>query len=692
MSEIAKTPASVPGDPDPDPAATEIRFQTLFNSAAEFIFVIDRDGKILQTNHSVLNNSGYSEQEMVGHQIKEFFTEASQTICECNFPRLRESGSNRADIDFVRKDGRVLKMECSATAIPESSGRFETFLIIQRDVTERVKTENALRTAREELEQRVAERTRHLHREIEERRRAEEALRNSEERLRALINATTDDVVVLLDENYRIEISNTRAAEGFGTTVDHIVGKRMEDLMPAEVAARRKRGAEAVIRTGNPARFEDERAGRWYDNNMSPVFGPDKRPCAVAIFARDITGRKSMERALSKAKETAEAANAAKSRFLAAANHDLRQPMQAINLFLEVLRRRHTEPGTADVLNGMTEALRSMEGMLNSMLDISKLDAGIITPVLQDFAARPFLERLAQQFEAIARAHAKTIRVHCTDVSLHCDPALLDRIIQNFLSNAIQHATGERVLLCCRGGGRSRRIEVWDQGEGIPEHQLHRVFEDFYQLGNPARDRSKGLGLGLAIAKRMADLLDLKLAARSLPGRGSVFSVQIPVGERPLQPQPTAGAAGPHRDASGQRILVVDDDAMVLDATRALLEAWGFTPMCADCATDALALVQPGREEPVIALLDYRLADGRTGTGVLQQLEQRLGRRVPAILLTGDISSKQLLEVQESGLPVLHKPIETSTLRRFLRTLLEENATLAPRTPKADTPDTLARR
>jgi signal transduction histidine kinase/CheY-like chemotaxis protein len=445
-----------------------------------------------------------------------------------------------------------------------------------------------------------------------------------------------------------------------------MTGRPMGDFLPSEIAKTRLGYAQKVIESGCTFRFEDQRAERWFDNNMCPVFDDDGRPQAVAIFARDITQRKKMEQALAEAKESAEKANLAKSRFLAAANHDLRQPLQAMRLLLESLTLYQLEPRAAEVVDDMKEAMQFMEGLLSALLDISKLEAGSVVPKKKHFHVVPFLHRLRAQFKATAKDAGKQIQLFTSNAVLYTDPFLLTRILQNFVTNALRHARGGRILVACRYAKGYRRIEVWDDGPGIPDDQLDKIFEEFYQIGNPARNLNQGLGLGLAITKRIAKLLELPIAVRSIPGRGSVFSIAVPLGResRPLAAEQMHITSNP--DLPTGLILVVDDDPIVLNATKTLLEALHYDAICADNAEEALDLVRQHGAQLRLALLDYRLPGDWDGIQLHDAIRGILQRNLPAVLISGDTSIDRLKQVRISDLPLLHKPIELAVLRRHL--------------------------
>jgi PAS domain S-box-containing protein len=503
---------------------------------------------------------------------------------------------------------------------------------------------------------------------IDTRKREEKSLRISKERLKALINAATDDVVVLLDSNFRMEIVNERAARGFESTVEQATGCPLDAFMPISIARKRLKHAQEVIDSRRAVRFEDHRAGHWFDNNFCPVFDDEGNPQAVAIFARDITERKQLEQTLSEAKKTAEKANRAKSQFLSTVNHDLRQPLHALKLLLNTLSLYHLDPAANAVVEDMNETLQSMEGLLIALLDISKLEAGSLTPEKTNFHFTSFMQQLQSQFKPTAEEAGKMIRIHPSDAILYTDPVLLARILQNFIANAIQHTRSNDVLVGCRRAGNHRRIEVWDSGSGIPADQLDKVFEEFYQIGNTSRDANQGLGL--SIAKRMADLLALRIEVRSTPGKGSLFSVEVPLGDKTEQSpeeRTTATTSSIHRRGV---ILVIDDDQAVLHATKTLLGAYGHDAICASSAEESLYLVKQHRHDLDLVLMDYRLQNGWNGIRLIQSIRTAIDWELPAVLVTGDTSIDSLQELQMSGIALLHKPFDPTAFRLLLEQVM----------------------
>lgn len=363
-------------------------------------------------------------------------------------------------------------------------------------------------------------------------------------------------------------------------------------------------------------------------------------------------------------KEEAEFANMAKSRFLAAASHDLRQPMHALGLFIAELGQHQLPPPARQLLDQIAASATAMETLMDGLLDISKLDAGVLKPSIRSFSLRPLLERIAGLQQKIASEHGVTLRFRTIDCQVSSDPMLIERIIVNLVSNAIHHGDGGRVLVACRRRGDSVVIEVRDNGPGIAPESQGIVFQEFVQLRNPGRARDQGLGLGLAIVRRLSDLLQLQLALRSTPGRGAVFSIALPLSRdssEAASQQPDDREPG---DLEGVRVALIEDDPLVLAAMESLLSSWGCIVHMGTNLEDLLADL-PTDEAPQIIVSDYRLGEG-SGVEAVAALRSRFGDELPAALVSGDTAPEVLARCQEAGLPLLHKPVRPARLRAFL--------------------------
>ena len=369
-------------------------------------------------------------------------------------------------------------------------------------------------------------------------------------------------------------------------------------------------------------------------------------------------------------KERAEQANQAKSRFLAAASHDLRQPLHALNLYLDLMATENDPEKRREILTHIQQASDALTGLFDALLDISRLDAGRIDAQPRHIPVQPLLDTLYREYALQARQQGLVLRRVNSRACLHSDPVLLDRILRNLLSNALRYTESGRILLGCRRRANGLRLVVADTGIGIPPDEQARIFTEFHQLHNPERDRAKGLGLGLAIVRRLAELLDHPLHVWSEPGKGSVFCLDVPYGD----PARCQASDPPPREAAqatpGARILLIDDETAVLDAMQALLEKWGHQVMRAESQAEALALLEQGNGVPDVVLCDYRLRDGRNGFQAVAALRERLGPSLPAVLVSGDTAPAILEQAAAAGLPILHKPLKPARLRALLDALL----------------------
>ncbi len=386
----------------------------------------------------------------------------------------------------------------------------------------------------------------------------------------------------------------------------------------------------------------------------------------------DITDYKRAEQALRDSNETleqrvelrtreAEAAQQSKTRFLAAVSHDVLQPLNAARLFASALRETTDHDERTHLAERVDTALRAAEDLLDGLLDVSRLDAGALLPERVHFNAADLLHELAAQYAPSARGLA--LRVHASAGVFVCtDRRLLRRALQNFLANALRYTREGGVLLGLRHRGQQIELQVWDTGPGIPGHHLNQIFEEFRRFDQPGIGDERGLGLGLSICQRIARTLDHPLLVQSRVGRGSMFSIRVPVGMATQQPISRDIVAAP--DAlDGLRVLCVDNDPDILDGMRALLVRWKATALIASTVDEALQLMS---ENPDVALVDYHLHDRLDGIGVIVELRRRAKRDLPAALLTGDGSDALKQAAREHGCAVLTKPVKPASLRAFL--------------------------
>ena len=366
---------------------------------------------------------------------------------------------------------------------------------------------------------------------------------------------------------------------------------------------------------------------------------------------------------LTQQKETAEAANFAKSRFLAAASHDLRQPIHALNLYLGAFAQIQLPRQAGSLLAKVRQCAHIMDDMFRTLLDVSKLDAGAVKPQIGMFALAPLLARTRLEFEPQAREKGLRLRVARSSAFAHSDPALVERILRNLVSNAIRYTESGGVVVGCRRHAGAVRLCVYDTGVGIDSGEQSLVFEEFYQVGNHERDRSKGLGLGLAIVERLARLLDAPVTLISHPGRGSLFAFDLKRGVHAQLPAIRVNRpASVRRDLSGTTVVVVDNEGLILDATQTLLQQWNCTVIAATSGAEALRQLADSTRPPDVLICDYRLRDDEDGVGVVEAIRNEFNTDIPALLVTGDTDPDQLRQIASSGLAVLHKPLREEEL------------------------------
>lgn len=366
---------------------------------------------------------------------------------------------------------------------------------------------------------------------------------------------------------------------------------------------------------------------------------------------------------LRREKALAEEANLAKSRFLAAASHDLRQPIHALNLYLGAFTHLRLARPAASLLSKVRQCVLIMDEMFRALLDISKLDAGAVPAQITVFPLAPLFARTQLEFEPQARAKGLELRVLRCSAFVRSDPALVERILRNLVANAVRYTEHGRVVVGCRRRAGVLRICVHDTGIGIGPREQALVFEEFYQVSNRERDRSKGLGLGLAIVERLARLLEAPLTLRSRLGHGSLFAFDLQLAEPvelPALRLSTNGAR--NRDLTGLLVVLVDDEELILDAGQTLLQQWNCAVVAATSGPEALRQLASSTRPPDILICDYRLRDGETGVTVTAAIRNEFNADIPALLITGDANPEGIRAIAASGLAVLHKPLREEEL------------------------------
>ncbi|MCL6692871.1 ATP-binding protein [Pseudomonas sp. R3.Fl] len=377
---------------------------------------------------------------------------------------------------------------------------------------------------------------------------------------------------------------------------------------------------------------------------------------------------------LREARDAAEAANHSKDKYLAAASHDLLQPLNAARLLVATLRERKLPGAEQQLVERTHQALEGAENLLTDLLEIARLDQSAIRPDLDVHGLDELLGPLASEFESVALSSGLQWRVRIPNLSVRTDARLLSRILRNFLSNACRYTGRGGVLLAARRRGASVRLEVWDTGRGIPADQLQAIFLEFNQLDTGRAAERQGVGLGLAIVDRIAGLLGCAVQVRSVPGRGSLFALEVPLAE--ALPPRAGGDATPRPSTGdplpGRRLLVVDNETSILFSMAALLGQWGCEVLTATDRDAALALL--GSQPPEAILADYHLDHGATGCELVRDLRRHYGREIPAVMISADRSDECRRALQRLGIPQLNKPVKPGKLRAVLSALLDTPA------------------
>lgn len=365
---------------------------------------------------------------------------------------------------------------------------------------------------------------------------------------------------------------------------------------------------------------------------------------------------------LRRERDAADAANRAKSSFLAAASHDLRQPVHALGLFAGALLRLDL-PGEARLLVERIEAsAAAMDGLFNAILDHAGIEP-------RAFRVGPYIARICRDLRPEAEAKGLQLRCRSCDEVAWTDPFLLERVVRNLVSNAVRYSDRGGVLVACRQRGGRLAIQVFDTGPGIAPGDQERIFQEYVQIGNVERDRTKGLGLGLAIVRRTCAILDMPIALRSRIGRGSCFEVEVALSDEAALAEDSVAAA-PGARAERSLIVVIDDEASIREAMERLLAGWGHDVIAAGSGDEAVARLASHPVRPDLIVSDYRLRDGETGTEVIERLRSEFNETIPALIITGDTAPDRLIEARTSGLVLLHKPVPNGKLRAAMRNLM----------------------
>ena len=614
----------------------------ILKSSIDAIVVVDGEGDIVLANRVAERVFGYDEGELVGQKVEILMPAGFRGAHQehrtrfGHAPRARPLVSGLA-LKGLRKDGSIFDAEIALSPIESESGRLVSSTIrdISSDDTSEAYFRNVLESA--------------------------------------------PDAMVIIDHFGRITVVNGQAEKMFGYSRAELLGQEVEMLLPE--AQRDRHISHRASYSGSPSLRPMgsglELKGRRKDGSKFPVeisLSPFTSASGAFISSviRDVTDRKEMERELIEARREAERANKANTAFLAAASHDLRQPVQALALLNGALRRTVSGDLALEMIQSQQSSLDAMTNLLNSLLDISRLDAGKVEPDFEEFRVQRLVDRLFAEFSR--QAGQKNLRFEadtCESIIVRSDPNLLSEILQNFVSNAIRYTDKGDVRLQCRQEGGSLWIDVSDTGIGIDSGQLDEIFLEFHQIRRPGAEK-EGFGLGLAIVKRLADLLDHRIEVRSDVGRGSTFSICLPVVDsRAMQPVRSGHAPEPPMAQGSGLVLLIEDDVNVANAWGLLLEAEGYRVATATSAKEAKAIVKHLASPPDLIISDFHLLDGSTGVEAVAMVREAFDLNLPAFIVTGD-TSKMVRDARDTeNCLILNKPVNTERLLKIAARAIE---------------------
>ncbi|NUB21305.1 PAS domain S-box protein [Azospirillum formosense] len=608
--------------------------ESLLESVTDPIFAKDRERRFTLVNSATARLLGRMREEVAGLTDEDLFPPEEAARLDDLCGRVIATGREETveeELPFPTEEGKRVLM-ISVMPLRDAWGAAIGVVGVARDITAR--------------------------------KRAEEALRSSEARFRTLVDNTP--LLMWINrpdgtpEYYNEEL---RAYTGQDPdTMSAWQGFHPDDR-PAYLELRTRSIAAGSPYQSNIRMRRADGAWRWHQCRVVPVRerGAIVSWIGTAVDIHDIR----------RAQQAAEEADRSKGRFLAAASHDLRQPMQSILLFAGALGSHVTGEAGQRALDRLQQGLDTLKDLLDSLLDVSRLDAGVVAPQIEEFPVADLLGPLSAAYAPLAEAKGLDWRVVPFTGTVRSDRVLLGRMLRNLVDNAIRYTDRGRVMVDCRPQGKRLCVEVHDTGLGIPPDQRERIFEEFHQIGNPERDRDQGLGLGLAIVRRLSRLLDHPVDLVSRPERGSIFSISVPLvrHDAPRPPPPAARMA--RADAmtatgGGRLAVVVEDDAIVLMGLAVMLGEWGFEVLTAGSTGEALERLRGGGRRPDIVLADYRLRQGRVGTEAILRIRDLFGADVPGLIVTGEIGPEPQRDAAKHGLGLMHKPVTPRLLEAVL--------------------------
>ncbi|MEO7996614.1 MAG: response regulator [Gemmatimonadaceae bacterium] len=498
--------------------------------------------------------------------------------------------------------------------------------------------------------------------------------------LRAAL-AGTNGAVILLDDALRIRFY-TPAVQPLLRLIPSDIGRPLSDLRSIVGDTDLVFDALRVLKQVPISEREFHSVhDKWYLRRVLPYRGHDLRIAGVAVSFIDITELKLAEQQIAEARRSADHASVVKSRFIATASHDLRQPVQNLILLVDLLDRSVKEQTAGSLVGRMKRAVSTIVGKLNALIDLNHLATDTVSADVSSFPIGSVLERLNETLAHLAESKHLELRVVGSDVVVRSNPRLLEQILGNLITNALAYTVKGGVLVGCRKSSGMLRIEVWDTGVGIPEHELIRIFDEYHQLENASRERTRGLGLGLSLVKQLADRLGHPISVRSRLGKGSVFTVHVPISSADeVRSMRNNRIHTCEESARAQtHLLLVEDDPDILTLLEALFSDSGYRVTAASTLDSALQHFDEFRERADIVFADYNLSDGATGVQVVHAMRARFGHSLPAVIFTGDTSPEVVGILAQNDCVHLRKPVNFGeALRAVERALTGSNTKPAP--------------
>lgn len=614
----------------------------LLETTTDALLIVNSSGDIVFVNSVASRLFGYTSDELIGEAIEVLIPHSLRKRHERDRQRYRGAPHSRPLVSGLslqgqRKNGEIFDAEVSLAPVDNDGEALVASVV--RDISKGDQSEAYFR---------------HL--------------------LRA-----APDAMIIVDENGRIAIANDQSEKMFGYPHDDLIGKSIETLLPTSARERHVNHRNRFLRDprlrpmGSGMELYARRADGFefpVEISLSPIESASGK--FVSSVIRDVTERREMERDLIAARQEAERAHKANTAFLAAASHDLRQPVQALCLLTGALQRTVKDELALEMIDSQMHSLDAMTNLLNSLLDISRLDSGAIEPEIEEFPLQRLIDRLAAEFTRQARQKGLTFIATPSTAIVRSDPNLLGEIVQNFVSNAVRYTNVGEVQLDCRVDGTDLLVDVIDSGIGIAPEHYDDIFREFHQLRVDAPS-NEGFGLGLAIVRRLADLLGHAVSVHSEQGVGSRFSVRVP-----LASNASSGESGNHRDAddgqdppSQALVMLIEDDRRVSAAWSMLLRAEGYRVVEVDSAGAAEKVAAELDETPALIISDYHLLHETTGVQAVGAVRKIFATELPAIIVSGD-TSKVVDDARSiSNSVLLSKPVNTDALLDLARQVVQ---------------------